>query len=169
MLNIFSETIWPTKARFCLEPLWIGGRTEVYSRHLDHMTKMAATPIYGKNPSNISRTGGLITKKLGMWRQGLLPMKNIFKKGPKLTLIYSKVIFFILGFSIKSKGMTVKFLFSSCLIFNHEKDIASCYLGSENLKRIEILECTQSQTSTEASIQFFTYICLLLSSVCTCR
>ena len=33
-----------------------------------HMTKMAATPIYGKNPSKIffSGTGGLISSKLGM-------------------------------------------------------------------------------------------------------
>ena len=32
-----------------------------------HMNKMAATPIYGKNPSKIfSRTGGPISTKLGM-------------------------------------------------------------------------------------------------------
>ena len=35
-----------------------------------HMTKMAAMPIYGKNPSKIffSRTGGLISTKLGTKR-----------------------------------------------------------------------------------------------------
>ena len=35
---------------------------------LGHMTKMAATPIYGKKPSNIffSGTGGPISRKLGM-------------------------------------------------------------------------------------------------------
>ena len=33
-----------------------------------HMTKMAATPIYGKNPSKIffSATGEPISRKLGM-------------------------------------------------------------------------------------------------------
>ena len=33
-----------------------------------HMTKMAATPIYGENPSNIffSGTGGPISTKLGL-------------------------------------------------------------------------------------------------------
>ena len=38
------------------------------SKHLGHMTKMAATPIYGKNPSKIffSRTGRGISTKLGM-------------------------------------------------------------------------------------------------------
>ena len=46
----FSKTAWPIKAKFYVEPPWVGG-TKVCSRHLGHMTKMAATPIYGKNPS----------------------------------------------------------------------------------------------------------------------
>ena len=33
--------------------------------HDGHMTKMAAMPIYGINPSNISGTGGLISMNLG--------------------------------------------------------------------------------------------------------
>ena len=62
----FSETAWPNKAKFYVEPPWVGG-TKFCSRHLGHMTKMAATPIYGKNPSKIfSRTGGPIFTKLGM-------------------------------------------------------------------------------------------------------
>ena len=41
--------------------------TNVYINDPGHMTKMAAMPIYGKNPSKIfSETGGLISKKLGM-------------------------------------------------------------------------------------------------------
>ena len=66
--NIFSsETAWPIKAKFYVEPPWEGG-TKVYINGPGHMTKMAATPIYGKNPSKIffSRTGGLIFMKLGM-------------------------------------------------------------------------------------------------------
>ena len=39
------------KAKIYVEPPWVGG-TIFCSRHLGHMTKMAATPIYGKNPSN---------------------------------------------------------------------------------------------------------------------
>ena len=46
----FSQIARPVKAKFCVEPLWVGG-TKVCSRHLGHMTKMAAMPIYGKNPS----------------------------------------------------------------------------------------------------------------------
>ena len=44
----FSETAGPIKAKFYVEPPWVGG-TKFCSRHLGHMTKMAATPIYGKN------------------------------------------------------------------------------------------------------------------------
>ena len=63
----FSETAWPIKAKFYVEPPWVGG-TKFCSRHLGHMTKMATTPIYGKNPSKIffSRTGRPIFTKLGM-------------------------------------------------------------------------------------------------------
>ena len=66
--NIFSsETAWPIEVKFYVEPPWVGG-TKVYSRHPGHMTKMAATPIYGKNPSKIfySGTGRPISTKLGM-------------------------------------------------------------------------------------------------------
>ena len=63
----FSETAWPIKAKFYVEPPWEGG-TKVYINGPGHMTKMAATPIYGKNTSKIffSRTGGPIFTKLGM-------------------------------------------------------------------------------------------------------
>ena len=66
--NIFSsETAWPIKAKFYVEPPWEGG-SKVYINGPGHMTKMAAKPIYGKNPSKIffSRTGGPIFTKLGM-------------------------------------------------------------------------------------------------------
>ena len=66
--NVFSsETAWPIKAKFYVEPPWEGG-TKVYINGPGHMTKMAATPIYGKNPSKIlfSRTGRPIFTKLGM-------------------------------------------------------------------------------------------------------
>ena len=47
--NVFSsETAWPVKAKFYVEPPWEGG-TKVYINGPGHMTKMAAMPIYGKN------------------------------------------------------------------------------------------------------------------------
>ena len=66
--NIFSsETPWLIKAKFYVEPPWEGG-TKVYINGPVHINKMAATPIYGKNPSKIffSRTSGPIFTKLGM-------------------------------------------------------------------------------------------------------
>ena len=63
----FSETAWLIKAKFNVEPPSVRG-AKFCSRHLGHMSKMAATPIYGKNPSKIffSRTGRPISTKLGM-------------------------------------------------------------------------------------------------------
>ena len=63
----FSETAWPIKAKFYMKHLWKGG-TNVYINNPGHMTKMAAMPIYGKNPSKIffSGTTGPISTKLGM-------------------------------------------------------------------------------------------------------
>ena len=66
--NVFSsETTWPIEAKFYVQPPWQGGK-KVYINGPGHMTKMAAMPIYGKNPSKIffSRTGGPIFTKLGM-------------------------------------------------------------------------------------------------------
>ena len=49
----FSKTAWPIKAKFYVEPPWIGG-TKVCLRHLGHMTKMDAKPIYGKTLQKFS-------------------------------------------------------------------------------------------------------------------
>ena len=46
---ISSETAWPIKAKFYVEPPWEGG-SKVCINGPDHMPKMSATPIYGKNP-----------------------------------------------------------------------------------------------------------------------
>ena len=47
--NIFSsETAWPIKAKFYVDPPGEGG-TKVCIYGPGHMTKKAAMPIYGKN------------------------------------------------------------------------------------------------------------------------
>ena len=48
----FSETALPIKAKFYVEPPWVGGTIFCW-RHLGHMTKRVATPIYGNNHSKI--------------------------------------------------------------------------------------------------------------------
>ena len=47
--NVFSfETAWPNKAKFYVEPPWEEG-IKVCISGPGHMSKMAATPIYGEN------------------------------------------------------------------------------------------------------------------------
>ena len=50
--KISSETDWPIKAKFYVEPPWEGG-TKVYMNRSGHMAKMAAMPIYGINLKNL--------------------------------------------------------------------------------------------------------------------
>ena len=74
--------------KFYVEPPWEGG-TKVYINGPGHMIKMAATPIYGKNPSKIfSRTGRSIFTKLGMYHRGLLPIIVYINDDPGVTLTY---------------------------------------------------------------------------------
>ena len=51
----------------------------MYLNNLGHMTKMAAMPIYGKNPSKVifSETNRLISRKLGV-RHRWLKYSNVY-------------------------------------------------------------------------------------------
>ena len=62
----------------------------MYINDLGHMTKMAAMPIYGKNPSKIffSGTGRPISTKLGMKHQWLKYYNVYINHGPVMTLTY---------------------------------------------------------------------------------
>ena len=76
----FSETAGPINAKFYVEPPCVGG-TIFCSRHLGHMTMMAAMPIYGKNPSKIffSRTGGPIFQETWYVASGTPAHHSLFK------------------------------------------------------------------------------------------
>ena len=62
----------------------------MYINNLGHMTKMAAMPIYGKIPSKIfySKTGGPISKKLGMKHRWLKYYNVYINHDPVVTLTY---------------------------------------------------------------------------------
>ena len=62
------QTSSPLRPLGQLKPNFMDGGTNVYINNLGHMTKMAAMPIYGKNPSNIffSETNTLTSMKLGV-------------------------------------------------------------------------------------------------------
>ena len=86
---ISSITAWPIKAKFYVEPPWEGGK-KVNINGLGHMTKMAATPIYGKNLNkNFSyRTNSPMIMKLGMEHYVLKLYKVYINDNPELTLTY---------------------------------------------------------------------------------
>ena len=62
----------------------------MYIRNPGHMTKMAAMPIYGKNPSQIffSRTSGPISTKLGMKHRWLKHYNVHINRDPVMILTY---------------------------------------------------------------------------------
>ena len=68
----------------------MGWENEICLRGLGHMTKMAAMPIYGKNPSKIllSGTKGPMTMWLDMEYWGLGPITIYSNDDPRLTLTY---------------------------------------------------------------------------------
>ena len=60
----------------------------MYINNLGHMTKMAAMPIYGKNPSKtfFSETNRLISRKLGMKHRWLKYFNVYINHDPVMTL-----------------------------------------------------------------------------------
>ena len=60
----------------------------MYKNNLGHMTKMAAMPIYGKNPSKIffSETNRLISRKLGLKHRWLKYSNVYINHDPVMTL-----------------------------------------------------------------------------------
>ena len=72
------------------------------------MLKRAAMPIYGKNPSKISGTGGPISTKHDMKHRWLKYSNVYITHGPVMTLTYTKVNLGRLSMWI---GKTVKMSF----------------------------------------------------------
>ena len=86
--SFFSKTVWPIKSQI-LYGASRGRGKESWSRHLGHMTKMAATPIYDKIPSTFifSGTSGRMFTKLGMLHRRLLSIIVCSNADPRLTPI----------------------------------------------------------------------------------
>ena len=64
---VFSQTIGPIELKFHVKTPY-DKSAKIYAKYVGHMTKMATTPIYGKNLLKIffSRTRRPVTLKLGM-------------------------------------------------------------------------------------------------------
>ena len=85
------------------------------------MTKMAVMPIYGKNPLEIffSRTGRLISTKLGMKHRGLQPIIVYSNDNPRVTLTY---------FTPRSNLVIQAFLWEKVRTMYFSSTIAACDL-----------------------------------------
>ena len=113
-LNIFSETVWPIKVKFHMEPPWDGG-TKVCSNGPGHMAKMAVIPIFGENLNLMvkiffSGTKTPMTLKVGMQHRVLEYYEVYSNDDPELTLIYfvarSKLVCYAFAWE---KGKTIDF------------------------------------------------------------
>ena len=64
---VSSQTIGPIELKFHMKTPY-DKSAKIYTKYFGHMTKMAATPIYGKNHFKIffSRTRRPVTLRLGM-------------------------------------------------------------------------------------------------------
>ena len=82
---------------------------------------MAATPIYGENPSKIfsSRTGWTIFTKLGMQHRELQPIINCSNDDPGVTLTF---------FTARSNLVTYAFLWEKVKTVDFSETIAACDL-----------------------------------------
>ena len=63
---VFSQTIGPIELKFHTKTLY-DKLAKIYAKYFGHMTKMTATPIYGKNHLKIiSRIRRTVILRLGM-------------------------------------------------------------------------------------------------------
>ena len=64
---VFSQTVCPIELKFYVKTPY-DKSAKLYTKYVGHMTKMATTPIYGKNLLKIffSRTRRPVTLRLGM-------------------------------------------------------------------------------------------------------
>ena len=98
------------------------------------MTKMAAMPIYGKNPLKIffSGTGWPISTKLGMYHRGLQPIIMCSNDDLCMTLTY---------FIARSNLVTYGFVWEKVKTVDFSETIAACDLKVHRCRQlIEIMK-----------------------------
>ena len=122
------------------------------------MTKMAAMPIYGKNPLKIffSGTGRPISKKLGLLHPGLQPIIVFFSNDdPRVTLTY---------FTAKSNLATWLFYGKKVKTEDFSETIAACDLKVGRCRQlIEIMKvCEYKRSMSFFTIYFPGFVCFVL-------
>ena len=86
---VYSQTIGPIELKFHVKTPY-DMSAKICTKYFGHMTKMATTPIYGKNPLKIfnSRTRRPVTLSLGMWYWGCGAYQVCSNDDPRVTLTY---------------------------------------------------------------------------------
>ena len=85
----FSETAWLIKAKFYVGPPW---EKKVYINGPGHMTRMAATPIYGQSLQKFPTELSPMIMKLDMQYYELKLYTVYINDDPELTLTYFTAI-----------------------------------------------------------------------------
>ena len=67
-----------SKPNFYMDPLWVGGM-KVYSNDPGHLTKMAATSIYGKNVQNLLQNQKADELETWYRASGTQSLQSLFK------------------------------------------------------------------------------------------
>ena len=119
-----------------------------------HMTKMAAMPIYGKNPLKIffSGTGWPIYTKLGMNHRGLQPIIICSNDDLWVTLTY---------FTARSNLVTYGFLWEKVKTVDFSGTIAACDLKVGRCRQlIEIMKVCEYWRSRSFLYHIFSRFCM---------
>ena len=85
----FLTNYWPIALKFHVKTPY-DKLAKIFTKYFGHMTKMAATPIYGKNLLKIFffRTRRPVTLRLGMQHWGFGAYQVCSNDDPRLTLTY---------------------------------------------------------------------------------
>ena len=85
----FLTNYWPIELKFHVKTPY-DKLAKIFTKYFGHMTKMAATPIYGKNLLKIFffRTRRSVTLRLGMQHWGFGAYQVCSNDDPRLTLTY---------------------------------------------------------------------------------
>ena len=120
------------------------------------MIKMAAMPIYGKNPLKIfSGTGRSISTKHGMQHRGLQPIILCSNDDPRVTMTY---------FRARSNLVTSAFLWGKVKTVDLSETIAACDLKVGRCRQlIEIMKvCEFEGQGHFFTIYFPGFVCFVL-------
>ena len=156
--RIFSETTVLIWTKLCMKAFKYK-EMKFWWHDAGHMTKMAAMPIYGKNPLKVffSGTGRPISMKLGMWHRGLQSIIICSNDDLWVTLTY---------FTARSNLVTYAFLWEKVKTVDFSETIAACDLKVGRCRQLieimKVCEYWRSRSFLYHILSRFWMFCALL-------